>query len=513
MNGSRRALTPGLLAAVLVVASAGGVLGAGLFAEDRFQHAKHAKLFPVCSSCHAGVTDARQPIWPEPAQCVACHDGVVEERIAWQPRTGPRAGSLRFAHDVHARAAASKNPADSALSRECAACHNERGADRMAVRHAVVGQCLDCHGVRVSHFDAPDTACAQCHVRLTDAPGFTTADIARFPKPSSHDGPEFSSGGHGRLARPASAGGGIAASCATCHARNLCVSCHVDAPEVPEIQALAVDARVPEYVATLAAPSSHDSVAFLHTHGRDAQRPNATCATCHARASCTVCHVGSSPNAVAKLATAGAGRAAGVRIVREPPPGHTREFMTDRHGADASNRPAMCETCHARATCLECHRPVGERFPVARQSSTSQAAAARRVDGARRSGFHPAAFLTRHPSSAYSRDADCSDCHNRAQFCQACHQQSGLVANARLGRVGYHDVFRGFSLGHGQAARQNLESCVSCHAERDCTTCHSSVGGGFRFSPHGPGFNPSRMREKNPSLCLACHGRAVPERR
>jgi hypothetical protein len=173
------------------------------------------------------------------------------------------------------------------------------------------------------------------------------------------------------------------------------------------------------------------------------------------------------------------------------PASHTQEFVRRAHGGDASSRPQTCAACHQRETCLSCHRP----------------------DGAPQTAYHPSAFLTRHPAAAYSRAANCSDCHNTAQFCQSCHQRSGLTALARLGRAGYHDAFRGFSLGHGQAARQNLESCATCHAERDCTACHSAVGGGFRFNPHGPGFDPERMRAKNPSVCVACHGTAIPRRR
>ncbi|MCA9768685.1 MAG: hypothetical protein KC485_07710, partial [Gemmatimonadetes bacterium] len=64
-------------------------------------------------------------------------------------------------------------------------------------------------------------------------------------------------------------------------------------------------------------------------------------------------------------------------------------------------------------------------------------------------------------------------------------------------------------VGHGQAARQSLESCVSCHVERDCTVCHSAQGG-RRFNPHGPGFDAERLRRRNPEMCIACHGRAIP---
>jgi hypothetical protein len=78
-------------------------------------------------------------------------------------------------------------------------------------------------------------------------------------------------------------------------------------------------------------------------------------------------------------------------------------------------------------------------------------------------------------------------------------------------KAGFHDGARAFLVGHGQAARQSLETCASCHAERDCLTCHSAQGG-RRFNPHGPGFNPERLLRKNPEMCTACHGRAIPGR-
>jgi hypothetical protein len=490
--------------------------------QDRFQHSKHARLFPSCLTCHGGAVDAGQPMWPAPSQCTSCHDGTAKPRVTWEPRTGPRAGNLRFAHAAHARAVMATRPADSALTRNCAACHNERGAPRMEVRNAVAGECLTCHGFQAPHVDLPSEACATCHVALADAPGLTPEDVARFPTPRSHEAPAFLRGEHGRQAigpGPPETPRAVAASCATCHAQNFCAACHVNAPEVPQIRALGVDARVPVFKASLPAPPSHASPAFLRSHGRDSQRATATCATCHTQESCLTCHVGTAPRAIASLPPAGAGRAPGVHTTRTPPPSHTREFV-DRHGSEASARPKSCETCHVRAQCLDCHRPSASgqseslRQPSGTQprEGTRQAASAQQSRG-RKSGYHPASFLTRHPSSAYARQANCSDCHNPAQFCQSCHQQSGLVATSRIGQAGYHDAFRGFSLGHGQAARQSLESCASCHAERDCTACHSAVSGGFRFSPHGPGFNKERARSKNPTLCIACHGNAIPRGR
>jgi hypothetical protein len=459
--------------------------------RDAFPHDKHASLFPVCATCHVGVLEPGEPMWPDPVGCASCHDGIVQPLVTWTPRTTARASNLRFTHDAHDRAASAKDPADSTLIATCSACHNEPGAPRMAVQHAVVQQCLECHGLQRPHVEVASTACATCHVRLTDAPGLTRADIAQFPRPPGHDAPGFLEGGHGVEATVRTERGGrtIAASCATCHARNLCLECHVDAPESPVIQALALDARVPAYVATQPVPASHQAADFLRVHGREAQRATATCAACHTRTSCMTCHVGAVPRTIAALPVAGAGRAMGARVERTPPPSHTWEFR-ERHGSEASARTASCESCHTRSSCLDCHRP----------------------EGARVAGFHPQGFLVRHPRAAYAREANCSDCHNTAQFCQSCHQQSGLVAQARLGRAGYHDAFRGFSLGHGQAARQSLESCVACHTERDCAACHSSVRGGFGFNPHGPGFNAARARSRNPSMCTACHGPDIPGR-
>jgi hypothetical protein len=489
MPVSRRTLLLALTFAVV----AGGALVAAPFGarqdEERFPHARHANLFPLCTTCHAGVVEAEGAMFPNPASCASCHDGVVEQPVSWQPPTGPRGSNVRFTHDAHHRAVTARDPADSTLVRNCSGCHTREGEPRMAVRHASARRCMGCHGLTEPHVDNPPTACAKCHVPLTDAPGVTAAEIASFPKPRSHDAPDFRLGGHGRLAKAGQRAGqvGIAASCSTCHARNLCISCHVNAAESLVISALELDDRSPVFALTQPVPASHSRPDFIRTHGREAERGTATCATCHTRESCATCHSGTTPRAVAALPPAGPNRAAGAQLVRTPPTSHTWDFR-EKHGPEASARPRTCQTCHVRSMCLTCHRP----------------------DAGPQSRYHPASFITRHPSAAYSRAASCSDCHNPAQFCQSCHQQAGVVAARRIGAAGYHDAFRGFPLGHGQAARQSLESCASCHAERDCTACHSAVGGGFRFNPHGPGFNAARMRSKNPSLCIACHGTAIP---
>lgn len=375
-----------------------------------FDHVAHRSLFPSCASCHAGAERAGAPLWPAAASCAECHDGTIEQRVPWSPRTAPRRTNLRFDHRRHATAATDRVAA-------CVTCHTETGAQRMAVRSAVVGRCLDCHAIRTAHLAAPDSACASCHVALAQASGLTREDIAGFPSPSSHRDPRFAEkGGHGAAARPSAS-----ASCATCHAREFCYQCHAGAAPPRAIAALASDPRSTA-IAARRAPASHGA------------------------------------------------------------------SYADRHGTAAAASAASCAGCHVRTECLDCHRPVAAAGP----------------------GYHPAGFLSRHPAAAYARETSCGDCHNVGTFCTACHAQAGLVAPGTL-QSRYHDAKRFFLFGHGQAARQSLESCVACHAERDCLTCHSALGG-RRFNPHGPGFDANRLRRKNPEVCTACHGTAIPTR-
>ncbi len=451
-------------------------------ARDRFDHWQHREVFPTCAGCHAGMARGVGPVWPASADCAACHDGTVKEEVDWSPPSAPRASNLRFTHGGHAEDVREAHGADSTL--RCSACHSEPGADPMQVRVAVVRNCLDCHGIREEHLQAPDSACAGCHVALVQAVRLTRDDVSRFPVPPSHRAPGFIEGGHGELAEAGKPG--VAASCATCHARDFCAECHVNAPEVAAIQALAPDPRSLVHRAELRAPPSHADPAFLRRHGDQVTRDALRCATCHTQESCLSCHVGS-PVAVQAIPAAAPGRGRGARVERERPRSHGLDF-SDVHAEPASSRPQSCSTCHVRTQCLDCHRPDPAAAPP---------------------GYHPAGFLSTHPAAAYSRDDSCADCHNQSEFCANCHVSAGLGSTDGLRNAGYHDAKGAFLLNHGQAARQSLESCVSCHSERDCLPCHSARGG-RRFNPHGPGFDAATLRRKNPSMCTVCHGASIP---
>jgi hypothetical protein len=403
------------------------------------------------------------------SECASCHDGEIERTVDWSPPAAARASNLRFTHLAHADHAAQRLPADSL---GCAACHLRPGAPWMEVRRAEPAQCFTCHGMRAEHLAAPDTACATCHVTLVQAVSLSQERIAAFPAPVTHRESGFPR--HHAVDR----------TCATCHARDFCLTCHVNAPEVPAIQALGSDPRSLALHAKLEAPPDHAAPSFTQRHGASARRLSTSCATCHTQESCLTCHV-AQPAVAASLHSAGPGRAPGALVSRRRPPSHGEDF-SERHASVAAAAPTSCNACHARADCLDCHRPGAATAP----------------------GYHPVGFLARHPASAYARETTCGECHNAGAFCADCHQQAGLTARGTL-RGGYHDAKANFLFAHGPAARQSLESCVSCHAERDCLTCHSALGG-RRFDPHGPGFDAERLRRRNPQMCTACHGTAIP---
>ena len=140
---------------------------------------------------------------------------------------------LRFTHAEHSREV-SQRGADSVL--QCVNCHAAEGASWMHVSRGELDRCFQCHGIRVAHLAAPDTAGATGHVPLPEAAGLSTERIAAFPTPPSHRQDGFATGEHGKLAQPSPGDShhrGVAASRATCHAREFCTQCHVNAPESP----------------------------------------------------------------------------------------------------------------------------------------------------------------------------------------------------------------------------------------------------------------------------------------
>ena len=486
----------------LLVLMATGALGSAAAAQtgsdSLFPHQKHQRLFPLCASCHAGIPtgDARTSM-PSEASCRDCHNGTDVRAVTWR-RTGRPPGLLRFSHPEHAR------QVDSA-GRSCAACHGTDSTSTMQVQPASAPACLNCHTHRATEHLADDNRCAVCHVPLTRATSLTAEHIGRLPKPASHERGNFVSS-HKPVTPLASA------TCAVCHARESCARCHVNAATDSLITSLDRDQRVARLVADKPAvypvPDDHQSEDFVYAHGELARVSTARCATCHARPSCTTCHIGAVPNPIiASIPMPERGGAAGIglRLVpsRRPPflspvathldtvpqtvravRVHEADFRTN-HRTAAAVSAQSCSGCHEQRFCSDCHAGEGSRR------------------------FHKANFVQRHAADSYGRETQCASCHNTELFCRSCHRESGLGARGRLD-VAFHDAQPQWLLQHDRAARQALQSCATCHAQRDCLTCHSTIGWGV--NPHGPGFRAERAASRNATQCLLCHLQ-VPGRR
>jgi hypothetical protein len=211
------------------------------------------------------------------------------------------------------------------------------------------------------------------------------------------------------------------------------------------------------------------------------------CANCHARPSCTACHLTDNQATRALFAhgeTGGVGATTvrvgtagpGVRYATTPRV-HGRDWVRSHAAAGASE--TTCLGCHERKTCEQCHATL--------------------LAG----GFHEPNFVEQHGPAAYASDVQCSSCHSTERFCRGCHDGTGRAGEGR-NNIAFHSAAPLWLLGHGQAARQSLESCASCHAQADCTRCHSALTG-WRVNPHGSGFNANRLAGANRLTCLRCH--------
>ena len=472
-----------------------------------FPHARHAKLFPTCAGCHSGIlTGDTARMFPTKDACAQCHDGTAVRTVAW---SGPsrRATNLKFSHTEHA---ATSGKAGTPV--DCATCHGaQAGTDTawMHVAGANPAACISCHQHRAPEHLASTANCATCHKTLVQATNLSAATIATFPKPASHDDPNW-------LATHGPTTDAQVAQCATCHARESCTRCHANASQLPAIQALGSDQRVASLMRDVQpvyfTPATHKLTSWKFGHGADARANSQTCASCHTQTSCRTCHTGSEGrDVIARLPEAKPGQAPGVLLVtpsrtapidaRVPMTAaagdgkfllatahdtvrsavvrvHPDGFATN-HKTEAASGQLNCQGCHQPRDCTTCHDGVSTR-----------------------GNYHPADFMSRHATSAYAQEQNCSTCHRVETFCRSCHQKAG-IANSGNVRGTAHTGQPLWLLQHGQAARQGLTGCTSCHQQRDCLRCHSSLG--LHVNPHGPDFNAEAMGSKNKQMCLVCH--------
>lgn len=174
---------------------------------------------------------------------------------------------------------------------------------------------------------------------------------------------------------------------------------------------------------------------------------------------------------------------------------HTPDWI-ERHKSVAANDSRFCGNCHREEYCAGCH------------------------DGkVRNRTVHPNDWISMHAEAARLDNPRCSSCHQEQSFCADCHRRVGVARDGPAGNRGASERFhppasiwssspRGPGH-HAWEAEQNINACVSCHTERDCTTCHATRGlaGGQGVNPHPIGFDRSCRNafSRNPRPCLVCH--------
>jgi len=253
-----------------------------------------------------------------------------------------------------------------------------------------------------------------------------------------------------------------------------CTACH-DGATAPAIQWEAPEPRASSLGFTHARHGFDCATCHSSTEGTsggmDFPQPE-TCLSCHAPGTnhqeaedCGFCHA-----QVTDFSLTGLGL---------NPPFHDPGFESS-HAAAASAGQPDCTSCHTENTCTQCH------------------------DGLGSPQFHPLNFLASHGPEAYGRVSDCTSCHNNQAFCRECHLNLGFNQEGSLFSGFHNDQGLGF-FSHSSAARQDLESCVSCHQQTDCMRCHSSQTG-LGVNPHGPGFDASSLFDLNKDTCKLCHG-------
>jgi len=435
--------------------------------QDSFPHARHARLFTECEACHGGIAQSDWTAhFPRPDVCQGCHNGETVRRVDWAPHP-PRPTLVQFSHADHPEIG-------------CQSCHAASDtSDFMDVGRAVPDRCVMCHGG-----DAPShlaqAECTPCHATLPENRTLAAFDIARFPKPPSHDSTWV--GTHRRFAD--------GATCRVCHAQDFCATCHANAAAVAPIRDLAHDARVasvyhdrrPKYPE----PAYHLTEDWSSNHGVVARNGVAECANCHTRESCYACHLEPSRvEVIAQLPRRVRGGAPGVNLAGRRPADHVPGFVS-QHRTAAAGGDQRCSTCHTPRFCTACH------------------------DGPSAPSFHGQDFVQRHSQGAYNRDAECASCHQTQAFCVACHRQTGMSQPGLPRGADFHNRVNGgnWLFGHSVVARRSIETCATCHEQRFCLSCHSPAQG-WGVSPHGPGFDAS-LWNKNPTMCRTCHPSGPP---
>jgi hypothetical protein len=171
---------------------------------------------------------------------------------------------------------------------------------------------------------------------------------------------------------------------------------------------------------------------------------------------------------------------------------HAADFLRT-HGQMAKTDAATCANCHEQTSCAECHAATTR--PVKPDIQWPEKVGAAFI--------HRGDYVSRHTIDANADPASCRRCHGSA-FCQACHNEQGVLPNTANARDPHPPGWAAPSA-HGAAARQNIVSCAACHdqgAQAICVGCHRNI------NPHPPGWDKRHNKTTDVagnSMCRVCH--------
>lgn len=191
---------------------------------------------------------------------------------------------------------------------------------------------------------------------------------------------------------------------------------------------------------------------ILIDHAEHAER-NGSCVSCHVRtahpvetrggtltlmAQCYTCH-GTGPEASAP-AECGVCHPSGYELL---PASHKEDVWAKEHGTVVAEDAQLCEMCHSRSFCTDCH---GVEMP------------------------HPQGWAkgrTGHAVTAERDRAICGRCHGSTEdMCTMCHHDA-------------YDPTKGTWVKQhaDEVSRRGTAFCFDCHAPTACVRCHASPQG------------------------------------
>jgi hypothetical protein len=207
--------------------------------------------------------------------------------------------------------------------------------------------------------------------------------------------------------------------------------------------------------------------------------PMATCTACHnhrqdyAVGRCTPCH-------------------RDLKMYEKPVKDFSHEAAwLETHGKWAMASVSSCSSCHDQTMCSQCHTATTRPMPPSIQFPEKVTA----------EFIHRGDWISRHAIEAWADPTSCTKCHGTG-YCQSCHSFQGVGSIQGVGKNPHPSEWLTF---HGQAARQNIVSCASCHqgARPSCVNCHGSTQ--FRVNPHPPSWKGTRAQIGTTPMCQVCH--------